>query len=236
MLRLIGVSLLYILLCNPPILFFLNRMCKKRFRFGWVSLFSFLLGWFLCFPVGFIITTDLVQEYGEGVWFLVILFGVTTGWLVSGVILLFWASIITIFLAKSIKIKVLMVSLVLACILSVGAICIHHRNFWRVPGNRLIHEEYDRAFLDGHFLRVFETENDLLKKKLIREWELKAYTLGANPKSFAPVSPDTPEWWPSEDLLNDLERYGWVDKSKRLYCSLWYDPNTHRMYVENGDW
>lgn len=64
MLRLIGVSLLYILLCNPPILFFLNRICKKQFHVWWVALFSFLLGWLLCFPVGFFITTEELEGYG----------------------------------------------------------------------------------------------------------------------------------------------------------------------------
>ncbi|MHC4559678.1 MAG: hypothetical protein ACYS80_20490 [Planctomycetota bacterium] len=38
--------------------------------------------------------------------------------------------------------------------------------------------------------------------------------------SYATIGNDKPDWWPSSDVLNSLEGYGWFDKSKEHYRSL----------------
>jgi hypothetical protein len=84
---------------------------------------------------------------------------------------------------------------------------------------------------------VFKAENDLLKQKLVNKWQLKfvpAYPGRDHPISFAAISDSKPGWWPSKDILENLEGYSQVNESEERYYSLWYDPNSQRLYVERG--
>jgi hypothetical protein len=161
------------------------------------------------------------------------------GWWISGVVLLLWSPIITFFVVKNKKIKLLMGFIVVAFILFMVFVQFHNRYDWGVPGNRLLDSGYTRAGFDGNSILVFEAENDLLKRKLIRKWGLKpmsAYPKRSHPISFAAIGRDKPDWWPSRDVLDSLEGYGWVAESDELYRSLWYDPNAQRLYAEYGNW
>jgi hypothetical protein len=229
-----------VFLCHPPLLFYLNRKCPKQLGTLWITLLSFLLGWCLCFPVGMLFIADTfggapIAEVAQ----VALLLTIMGGWSISAVVLVLWSPIITIFATKNRKIKVLMGIIILLYIVILSSAYVHSRYFWGVPGNRLIHRGTTRAGLDRNYIRVFEAENDLLKQKLIRKWDLKRMSAtrgGGHPKSFAAIGNDKPDWWPSSDVLNSLEGYGWEDKSEEHYRSLWYDPGTQRLYVERGYW
>ena len=228
-------------LCHPPALFYLNRKCARPFGTGWIALVSFLLGWGLCFPLGIVLVADALG--GEAVGF-VLFMTLVCGWWITGVILLLWSPIITFVAVKSKKIKLLMRFIVVAAIVGfiLLMVCAHFSNRydWGVPGNRLINSGYTRAgFDDGTSVLMFEAENDLLKQKLLRKWGLEpmsAYPKRSHPISFAAISPMQPDWWPSSDVLDSLDGYGWVAESDGRYRSLWYDPSAQRLYAERGNW
>jgi len=179
--NLLRIALVLVFLCHPPILFCLNGRCTKRFHPALVALSSFLLGWFLCILLGLVLT---VGEFGADIVGLILLITVTSGGHVSGAILLLWAPIITIFVARSRKIKVLVGVLALAVVLLVSSVYIHERNSWRVPGNRLIHDGYNRAFLDGSYMRFAVPPSPTGGRRKVSSMVLKDMPGSTNRQNF----------------------------------------------------
>ncbi|MCP4259535.1 MAG: hypothetical protein GY774_18800 [Planctomycetes bacterium] len=235
--------LILVFFCYPPLLFFLNRKCSKKLSTVGITLVSFLLGWGLCFPVGMLffasiaggVTSEEVSEVAKVALFMTIM----SGWFVSAVVLVLWSPIIAIIAVKNRKIKALMGIIILGYILLLSFASVHDRYDWGVPGNRLIHKGSTHAGFDSSHMQVFKAENDLLKQKLIRKWDLKNMSVSSgegHPTSFAAIDNDKPDWWPSRDVLYSLEGYGWEDKSEEHYRSLWYDPDSQKLYFEWGYW
>jgi hypothetical protein len=164
----------------------------------------------------------------------------TCGGFVSGGSLLFWSPVIVFFSVKNKKIKLAMCMVILAFVSFIGVVYFSDRYDWGVPGNRLIHSDSTHTgILGGSSIWVFEAKNDLLKQKMMRRWNLKpmsAYQGRSHPTSFSAIDRNRPEWWPSSDVLDSLEGYGFIHDSDELYRSLWYDPNNQRLYLERGNW
>ena len=178
---------------------------------------------------------------GEGFPVQVILFILLMGgWVFSGVLILLWAPIIVLFSVKNKKIRLSMIPVIIAFVVLICVVLFPNRYDWGVPGNRLIQEGSTHAGLfDGSSLWVFEEKNDLLKQKMLAKWDLKpmsAYHWHSHPISFAAIGKDKPEWWPSENVLDSLEGYGFIHDSDELYRSMWYDPNSQKLYLESGNW
>jgi len=230
------LKLVYLL--QPPILFYLNRRLKWRINIALLAFLSFLLGWCLLFPLGFVVSSYTPGE-GYPVQY-ILLMTLMTGWFISGGLLIFWSPVIVFLSFKNKKIKIAMSLVSLGFILLAGVVHFSDRYDWGVPGNRLIHKGSTRAgFFDGSSIWMFNAENDLLKQKMIRKWDLKrmpASRWRSLPKSYAAIDKEKPEWWPSSDVLDNLEGYGFIHESDRLYRSLWYDPNGQCLYLERGNW
>jgi len=227
-----------VFLLQPPILFYLKRRLKWRINSALLAFLSFLLGWCLSFPFGLIVSSEAPGE-GYTVQY-ILLMALMCGWFISGGLLILWSPVIVFFSVKNKKIKIAMSLVILAFILLIGIVHFSDRYDWGVPGNRLIHKVSIRAgFFDGNSIWMFNAENDLLKQKMIRKWDLKrmpASRWHRLPISYAVIDKDKPEWWPSRDVLDNLEGYGFIHQSDELYRSLWYDPNGQCLYLERGNW
>ena len=230
------LKLVYLL--QPPILFYLNRRLKWRINIALLAFLSFLLGWCLLFPLGLVVSS---YTPGEGYPLQYVLFiDLMFGWFISGGLLILWSPVIVFFSVKNKKIKIAMGLVSLAFVSFIGVVHFSDRYDWGVPGNRLIHEGSTQSgFFDGSSIWMFSAENDLLKQKMIRKWHLKpmqASRWHRLPISYAVINNNKPEWWPSRDVLDSLEGYGFIHESDGLYRSLWYDPNGQRLYLERGNW
>lgn len=229
--------LLSVFLLQAPILFYLKHRLKWQIHHAWLGTICLLLGWFTLLCLGYVGGPHGPDEgYPVQVVLLILLIA---GWQISAALLLFWSPVVVFFSVKSKKIKLAMSIVFLAFISLIGVARFSDRYDWGVPGNRLIHNGSTRTGFDGCSMLVFEAENDLLKQKMIRKWKLKpmaAYPDRSHPISFAATDKDKPEWWPSSDVLDSLEGYGWIHDSDELYRSLWYDPNNQRLYLERGNW
>ena len=227
-----------VFLLQPPILFYLKRRLKWRINSALLAFLSFLLGWFLFFPFALIFSLDTPGE-GYPVQF-VLFISLMCGWFISGGLFILWFPVIVLFSVKNKKIKIAMGLVFLVFVSYIGVVHFSDRYDWGVPGNRLIHKGSHRAGLfDGDSIWMFNAENDLLKQKMIRKWDLKpmrASRWRSHPISYAVTGKDKPEWWPSRDALDNFEGYGFIHESDRLYRSLWYDSNGPKLYLECGDW
>ena len=225
--------LLLIFIFHPPLLFFINRKCAKPIDSVWITLISFLLGWALCFPVFILgLTKALGSSPVREAAFIALLCTVFGGWLISAIVHILWFPIITFFAVKNRKVRIIMGTIIFVYILLFSYINVYDRYDWGVPGNKLIHEGSTRAGFDSSQIQVFKAENDLLKLKLIRKWDLKSI----HPKSFAAIGNDRPDWWPTREVLDNLEGHGLIIRSEEHYKSLRYDPDAQRLYVEWGYW
>lgn len=229
--------LLILFFCHPPILFFLFRKYARGIKILLLAFLSFLFGWGLCFYMTLIgwLNNPLNNDTLKIILFLALMFG----WIISGVILFLWSPAITFFLVKNKKIKLAMGLITCSFILFFIYIHYHDRYDWGVPGNHLLHKTALRAGFDSSYVKVFEAKNDLLKKKMIRKWNLQfvpAVKGRYQPESFAAIGDDKPYWWPTKETLEKLEGYSRVDVQQERYNSLWYDPNPQRLYLEHGNW
>ena len=227
-----GTILLILFLFQSPILFYINSKYKRRINIFLLGFLSFLLGWILCYPL------CLIRLYPTHE--LSLFFTLMLGWLISGVLLLLWSPVITFFLVKSKKVKLLMGLITCTLILYITHVHYNYRYDWGVPGNRFLYKaSCPSGLLDHSYISVFEAENDLLKNKMIKKWKLQSMQIypGRNePISFVAIKNKKPEWWPTKDILEKLEGYSHVDESEERYHSLWYDPNSQRLYLEHGNW
>lgn len=231
----IRVIFAFVVSFQPPVLFYLKRKLKWRIHSVLLGFLSFLLGWLLFLLLGLLVSLDST-DYPR--WF-VILLALTCGVFASGGLLLFWSPVIVLFSVKNKKVKLAMVPIIIAFVSFIGLVWFSDRYDLGVPGNRLIQKGSSRTGFDGSSNWVFEAKNDLLKQKMMRKWKLKpmsAYPERVHPISFSAIGKDKPEWWPSSDVLDSLEGYGWIHDSDELYRSLWYDPNNQRLYLERGNW
>jgi hypothetical protein len=161
------------------------------------------------------------------------------GWLFSVGLFLLWSPVIVLFSTRNRKIKLAMSLIILVFILFAGVLHIWSQYNWSAPDNRLIHKDTTFSGFDRTTYRIYEAKNDLLKQKLIRRWDLKPMEASSGrrrPISFGEVDEQKPEWWPSKDVLDKLDRYYFVHDSDEIYCNLWFDPNNQRLYMENGNW
>lgn len=237
MLYFIKMTLPYVFLFQPPILFYLRHKFKWRINSLLLALLSILLGWSLLFLLGLAVNSYSPGEGYSVQVFMVLLLCI--GWFISGALLVFWSPVIVFFSTKNKKIKLVMGVVFLAFVSLIGLAHFSDRYDWGVPGNRLIHSGSTQTGFDGCSMLVFEAENDLLKQKMIRKWKLKpmtAYPDRSHPISFGAIGKDKPEWWPSSEVLDSLEGYGFIRDSDQRYRSLWYDPNNQRLYLERGNW
>lgn len=237
MLQLIETIFRLLFFCQPPILFYLNRKLNWRIKTVPLVFLSFFLGWVLCLPVGLLHSETVPEAKGFPVSF-VIFAGVFFGWFISGMLLLLWSPVITFFVARNRRIKRIMALVTGVLILSVAFLHYRTRYDWGVAGNHLLCKATIPAgFFDCSFVSVFAADNDLLKQKLINKWQLQfipAFSGRSRPVSYVANSGGKPDWWPSDDVLENLEGYSQVNDSDECYRSLWYDPSSQRLYLERG--